>query len=327
MNEHTTDSSTLTLKRAIELFTEGNQGMVAPGTIKYHRFSQTSLLEFLGDDNLLLDDLNLEMLVRWRQVLFERRLAKPTVDSYIRSIRRLFNWLNENELYQGNPAKKLKSPRLPPCDPKAMELADLQKTLAHMAYLERFGLIPAALLRRDRAMILFLADTGCRVGGLVSLNLESIDLDAGRALVAEKGRGGKKKRLVFMSDKTTAAVRDWLYFHPEIIEGTDNPQTPVFVSFDNKTGNSQKGSRLKESGAYWALDRRAKAAGVIGRFNPHSFRHAAAREWIRNGADLSTVSSLLGHESIEITAAHYARWTQEELKQAHNKFGFIGGDK
>ena len=71
------------------------------------------------------------------------------------------------------------------------------------------------------------------------------------------------------------------------------------------------------------LKRLAKRAGVNGRFNPHAFRHGWARGALKNGADLGTVSQILGHSSIQVTAEFYARWADEELAQRHQKFSWL----
>jgi hypothetical protein len=67
------------------------------------------------------------------------------------------------------------------------------------------------------------------------------------------------------------------------------------------------------------LKRRAKRAGVQGRVNPHAFRHAFAREHIKNGGDLATLSQLMGHASVEITKANYAIFTMQELQEKHRR--------
>ena len=65
----------------------------------------------------------------------------------------------------------------------------------------------------------------------------------------------------------------------------------------------------------------AERAGLQGnRFNPHSFRHAFARDMILNGADLSQVAALMDHTDTRITSAYYARWNYKEQQQAHNKY-------
>ena len=47
--------------------------------------------------------------------------------------------------------------------------------------------------KRDIAMLAFLADTGCRAGGMLALAPENLDLDRGRAILREKR--GKNARL------------------------------------------------------------------------------------------------------------------------------------
>lgn len=76
---------------------------------------------------------------------------------------------------------------------------------------------------------------------------------------------------------------------------------------------------LTREGIYRVLGRLANVAGVRGRFNPHSFRHALARDSLRAGADLSQVSQLLGHKGVAVTADYYARWDDHELQAAHRR--------
>ncbi len=71
------------------------------------------------------------------------------------------------------------------------------------------------------------------------------------------------------------------------------------------------------------LERLAKQGGVEGRFNPHSFHHALARRLLRNGADMGTVSQILGHSDIETTHRFYAYWTEDELAQRHRQYGGV----
>ncbi|KAA3660662.1 MAG: hypothetical protein DWQ04_18775 [Chloroflexi bacterium] len=67
----------------------------------------------------------------------------------------------------------------------------------------------------------------------------------------------------------------------------------------------------------------AKKAGVNGRCNLHAFRHGFARGSLKNGSDLGTVSRLLGHSSIQITAEFYTRWTDSELAKRHRTFSWF----
>jgi site-specific recombinase XerD len=80
---------------------------------------------------------------------------------------------------------------------------------------------------------------------------------------------------------------------------------------------------LKASGVYQVLERTARRGGVRGRWNPHAFRHGFARGLLDNGADLATVSQLMGHSDVSITVRFYARWSDEELHRKHARFTWL----
>jgi len=74
-----------------------------------------------------------------------------------------------------------------------------------------------------------------------------------------------------------------------------------------------------------ALKRLKEAAGVRGRVNPHAFRHGYAREYIRNGGDLATLSRLMGHSDSAVTSWYYAVFETRELASSHDKYSPIAG--
>ena len=41
------------------------------------------------------------------------------------------------------------------------------------------------------------------------------------------------------------------------------------------------------------------------------------------GGDLSRVSRLLGHTTVEITHRYYARWTEDELAELHARVSYV----
>src|SRR5258707_371358 len=66
---------------------------------------------------------------------------------------------------------------------------------------------------------------------------------------------------------------------------------PVFL-------NQWTGEALKPGGIYLLLKRLALSCGVTSRWNPHSWRHGAARGMLRRGANLAQVSQILGHSDV-----------------------------
>ena len=96
---------------------------------------------------------------------------------------------------------------------------------------------------RDRAIFLFLLDTGARAQELCNTNIKEIDSNTG-AVMIRYGKGGKT-RIVFMGRKTRRTLRSYLRMRHD--------QSPaLFVSKDRE--------RLTYDGLRQLLERRAKLA-------------------------------------------------------------------
>ncbi len=197
-----------------------------------------------------------------------------------------------------SPAARLELPRLPQNEsPKAITESDLQLILE----------AAKASSARDYAVVRILADTACRVGGLVGLQLNDLEMELhpARATVKEKG---DKTRTIFFKPATVNAVRTYL---------ADRKRCSSNQVFIGHRGP------LTESGIYSLLKRLARRSGVEGRFNPHSFRHAWARGAILKGADIAVVSDLLGHSDIQVTKRFYGRLNDEDRAKFHQQFSWV----
>lgn len=230
----------------------------------------------------------------------EGRLSLHTIAGRVRAMKRLFNWLEEEGVIQDNPARRIKTPRPKREEPKAIKTQDF------VALLETTRGGSAADLR-DRAIILTLADTGIRVGGLCGLRVQDVRFDDGFLVTTEKGG---KSRLVPFTPLTREALAAWLEVRPR------DRGDWLFVS---QSTNPTIRGRLLPGGVIQMLKRRARDAGVEGPCNPHSFRHFFAREFLLSGGDLGTLADLMGHSSVEVTKSSYAIFTAQELKAKHAK--------
>jgi len=227
-------------------------------------------------------------------------LSPFTINSRVRSVRAMFNWAVRQGHMVSNPLAGVKTPRTPQKLPAAVEQVDVEYLLG--------ALKPDVpwLHARNVALIYCLRDTGARVGGLCGAKVADLELDRCQITVVEKG---EKARAVYLTAITLEKLRAYLKLRREF--WGRHCSDSLFIGRD--------GGALLPGGVYQVLKAAAARCDLGGRFNPHSFRHAFARDMLRNGADLSQVSQLMGHAGIQVTADYYARWADAELRQAHKQ--------
>lgn len=303
------------LDSAIELYLAAHQGMISPKTMRLYKQSLGVLRDFFGSrevSTITLDDLR-----AYRTALFERnerygenssrpreqgRLSVWTIHGHIRIARQFFRWHFTEGKITLNPAARLELPALGNEPPKGISEEDMQKMLA-----------AAKASSRNYAILMFLADTGCRIGGVAELELADLDLENRQAIVHEKGKHGRKKvRTVFFNSPTAEALKMWLVERQQMGKAQNTQR--VFVG--------RKGP-LTTVGLYQIIRAIGRVVGITGRFNPHSFRHGLARSLLQRGLDLGRVSRILGHSDEKVTAQFYGVFSQQELADAHAKYSWI----
>lgn len=304
------------LSTALDAFYESMRGIKSPNTILFYRSRLPSLLKTLGD--MEVEDITILHLNHWRAALYDKQtrydshptretekggLSPFTIDQYIRNARRFFRFLYQNKLIPDDLAKNIERPPLPKFKPRGIPVVDRDKLISNVHKSPR-----------DYAIILFLSDTACRVGGLSHLTLDDLDIENCRATVHEKGRGGNNKsRTVFFGEATQKALIDWLKIRPDI-PGLD------YVFIGNHNGNW---NRLHENGVYQVLKRSAHKVGIEKSYNPHSFRHAAIRGLLANGMSLPKVSQIAGHSSTAVTGDIYGCFDENHLAARHKQFSWL----
>src|SRR5438270_326871 len=89
----------------------------------------------------------------------------------------------------------------------------------------------------------------------------------------------------------------WIQLHAKYAD-TDR----VFCNMSPEEARGAPGAALDPGAINQLLNRLAQKANTTGPHNPHAFRHAFARDYLLNGGDLASLSKLMGHENIEVTA-------------------------
>ncbi len=227
------------------------------------------------------------------------QLSIETIRAKVRGLKRFFNWaFKEYDLDpERNPMSKIRMPHGQDRTPKAITPQDVRRLLDACPN--------TAVGHRDKALLAFLADTGCRAGGALTLTLDRLNLERDQAVVFEKRQ---KRRIVPFTAYTAQLIQTWLQVRPAAA-------ATVFCALKHGV----EGQPLTVSGLNQAIDKLASRAGVTGRCNPHSFRHGFARVYLENGGDLATLAQLMGHCNVGVTASFYAVFTGDELARRHRE--------
>jgi len=254
---------------------------LSPAATSHYTYKLALLSEYVGRRRL-----SLKLLEQYPGWLRARGLADASVQTTIAAARAYIRWAVERRYVARECARWRPRIRVADTLPKAISDEDAER------------LIATATSARDRVLLLLLRDTGARVGTLLALNVEDIDMGRKRAVARQKGGG---LVMLYLSDRLVEALRVYL---------GERRCGPLFPG---------RGGRLTVPGARHLIQRLARKVGVTGRVNPHSWRHAFARRCVRSGLDLSRTARLLGHRSVTVTARYYAVWDGDELAEAYSR--------
>ncbi|OIO26549.1 hypothetical protein AUJ14_01660 [Candidatus Micrarchaeota archaeon CG1_02_55_22] len=125
----------------------------------------------------------------------------------------------------------------------------------------------AATTPRDKALVLVIYESGCRIGELLSLKIKNVVFDDYGAVLRVTGKTGDRRVRIISSAPALAA---WL----ENYEGAGNPEAVLWPPRSNNN-HSDKASAVHRS-VYKTLQTLAVKAGIKKRVHPHLFRHSRA---------------------------------------------------
>jgi site-specific recombinase XerD len=163
------------------------------------------------------------------------------------------------------------------------------------------GLLSVIENPRDKAMVLMLLRTGLRVGELLKLKVDDLNLETQTIFISEGAKNGVD-RVVHISDDARDALVMWL-------EERDSNKECLFYAA-GRAGFTDGGVR--------AMFRKylAKANLSNKRYSLHSLRHTFASDLLNAGMEPEFLQLLLGHKCIESTY-RYARLTDKTREREY----------
>lgn len=229
-----------------------------------------------------------------RQYLVEyqnkNHCSNVTVDNIRRNISSFFSWLEEEDFILKSPMRRIHK----------IKTKTVVKEIISDESIEKMR--DGCHSLRDLAIIDLLYSTGIRVGELVNLDINNVNLEQRECVVFGKG---DKERRVYFDAKAKIHLQEYIESRKD-----DNPA--LFVTLDHPF------DRLKISGVEIRLRELGKALN-LNRIHPHKFRRTMATRAIDKGMPIEQVQKLLGHSQID-TTMQYAIVNQNNVKTSHQKY-------
>jgi integrase/recombinase XerC len=278
-NLHLANASPHTLKNYASDLEQFREYFARAGEPHVAEFDALAIREWLGD-------------------LYTQRLAATSMRRKMACARSLFKFLHRQGEVKMNPAKLIRTPKMPKTLPNVPTEEQTNSLINQVAgdTLER------PLATRDLAIFEMLYGCGLRVSELVGLNLTDIDTTERWIRVLGKGR---KEREVPFGSKAAGALEKWLgERHPA--EG----ETAVFVN--------SRGKRIGDRSVRHIVKLYSIALAGDDSLHPHSLRHAYATHLLRAGADLRAIQELLGHAQLS-TTQKYTQVSLQDLMAVYDR--------
>lgn len=236
-------------------------------------------------------------------LLIDRKLKETSVKRRVACLRAMFAWLEEEGFIDRSPFHRLSlNIRLPVHLPRTLTADELRQILhtprSNLGLSATRSYDGTALLRgaadrrgfRDLTTLLVLEllfATGIRVGELVQIRCQDIDLIEGVILITGKGR---RERRVFIPDSDLQTLL------ASYLEARGRRA----VSTDRLVLNTH-GSPATTQYVRDLVRRASEQARLPRRITPHMLRHSTATHLLEAGVDIRYVQRLLGHRSIATT--------------------------
>lgn len=276
------------------------QGM-ADNSLAAYRYDLHGFITWLPIQNSSLLTVNPADLQAFLATRLAQGYQASSAARLLSALRRLFGYLQRQQLIVEDPTACLASPKLARRLPKNLSEAQVDQLLQAPNLSDPLGL-------RDKAMLELLYATGLRVSELIGLTMSMISLQQGVVRVVGKG---ERERLVPLGEEALHWLQHYLHQGRAhwLPPGTSTDQ--LFLS--------RRGRQMTRQTFWYRIKYYATLAGIAPEaLSPHVLRHAFATHLLNHGADLRVIQLLLGHADLSTTQI-YTHVATERLKQLHRQ--------
>lgn len=291
---------------------------MSPHTVCSYRDSLVLFLRFVASQGThSVAELDLEHLGPQEVVSFlhhlkeERHNAPSTSNVRLAALHAFFRYIAARHPERLEQCQRILGVPFKRAHPRPIEYLEFEEIQAVLDAIDRST--PDG--RRDYALLATMFNTGGRVQEM--LDLRPCDLQLVRPYQVRLVGKGQKERLCPLWPQTALLLQDFV-----VERACDTRST-------ERLFRNHRGEPLTRFGVRYILAKYCNRASDLmaslstKRLHPHSMRHSTAVHMLKAGVDLTTISSWLGHASIE-TTNRYATVDLEMKREAIAKANLLG---
>ena len=256
-----------------------------PNTRAAYARAVRQFFRWCGDRGIALDQIEPVVVAAYIE---EHPSAPATVKQHLAAIRMLFDYFVQRQVLRSNPASVVRGPR---------HVVKKGKTpvLSREDAKALIDAIPTDLLigLRDRALIATMLYSFARVGAVTSMAVGDYYAVGKRNWLRLTEKGGKHHEV-----PAHHLVQEYLDAYLDAGQLTER-KAPLFQSVDR--AGALTGRALHRNNAKGVVERRCRAAGLVGHFTPHSLRATGITVYMENGGTLENAQAIAAHESPRTT--------------------------
>ena len=270
---------------------------LAPDTLKAYRKTFERFEEHFGEEAELAGDITPSLISEWKTAMADKDMSAATINHHISNIRVFFYWCMELEReylphFKINLVKRQEEP------PKDYTKEEVYKLLKKPTHNDKFT------DWRSWAIACFVIGTGARIGTIVEIQMNDINLKEGK--VRYRHTKNKLHQVANMPPQLVKALRDYIAEWRQSAEETDY----LFCTLSNE--------QLSRHSLRSAYSNFTSSRGVD-KTSIHGLRHTFAREWYYNGGDVVQLSKILGHSTIAMSE-RYMRLHADKMQDTFNLY-------
>jgi len=230
--------------------------------------------------------------------LMDRGHKKATLRMKLAAVKSLFKFCQKKGFIEKNPASLIATPKKEKKLPSFLLESEIEEIIDNIKN-------DSPVHLRDKALIELLYSSGLRISEALQLNINDIHFSSKSVKVLGKGN---KERIVPIGQKALISLDKYLTQRARLLR--NKKDDALFLSISGK--------RMNAVNAYRIIHRLMKGHTESPQKSPHVLRHSFATHLLDNGADIQSVSEMLGHASLSSTQV-YTHISIERLKKAYKK--------